>query len=435
MSIKVSMIVWNEFLNDARVLKEAETLTAAGYDVIVHALKLQPSTTKQVTLDSGIEIQRVSHTFFSGKLKRFFVSFGKSTTSNSGVDKNPGSQPRHSRAVKQVSFLRRVYLLSTRMFTHLRLAAAMIRANPDVVHSHDVNTLPTAWLVKVFTRARLVYDAHEISTDREGYASFRNFVARVEKFITPKAALTMTTTDTRAKFFARAYGIKRPLVLQNRPRYSVPQISNRIREELAITDELPIVLYQGGIQQGRGLRRIVDAAKLVTDAHFVFIGGGRLEQPLKDKVNALGLGHKVHFIPTVALAELPSYTSSADIGVQAIENTCLNHFSTDSNKLFEYLIAGLPIVATNMPEIRKIVQQYEFGHIVTEGNTEELAQAVQSLVNNVAEREEFAKNARKAAKVLNWDAQEKAFVDAYKEVIDVEPISPSIEQSVEDTIS
>lgn len=429
------MIVWNEFLNDARVLKEAETLNAAGYDVIVHALKIKREAVLNQTLQSGISITRVRHisplVVIKNQLKRFLgiipsVKSSRPLSVSSKTDSGP---------IKKVSWRRRVILLTTRLLTHFRLLVALLRSKPDVVHAHDVNTLPTAWLASVLTRSKLVYDAHEISTDREGYASFRNLVARVEKFIMPRAALTMTTTDMRAKFFARAYGIQRPLVLQNRPRFSEVEASNRIRQELALKDDLPIVLYQGGIQQGRGLRRIVDAASLVTGAHFVFIGGGRLEQTLKDKVAELELEEKVHFIPLVPLAELPSYTRSADIGVQAIENTCLNHFSTDSNKLFEYLIAGLPIVATNMPEIRKIVEQYEFGHVVPESDTNALAKAIQSLVDNPTEREKFAVNARQTAKILNWEAQEKLFVDAYKDVVDVDHISPSVEQSVEDTIS
>ncbi len=427
------MLVWNEFLNDARVLKEAETLNAAGYEVVVHALKIKDQTPQRQTLKSGVDIVRVPHVsplvFIKKRVRRLRNVIIKSS------QPSPVSAIANSGAIIKVSLGRRVILLSTRFVTHFRLLFALVRSNPDVVHAHDVNILPTAWLASVLTRSKLVYDAHEISTDREGYASFRNLVARVEKFIMPKATLTITTTDMRAKFFARAYAIKRPLVLQNRPRYSEPGRSNRIRDELKIEDDLPIVLYQGGIQQGRGLSRIVDAAALVSKAHFVFIGGGRMEKTLKDKVAVLGLNHKVHFIPLVPLAELPSYTCSANIGVQAIENTCLNHFSTDSNKLFEYLIAGLPIVATNMPEIRKIVSQYECGHVVPESDTKALANAIQSLVENAEERRTFAINARRAATLLNWEAQEKPFIDAYKDVVDVKHISSSIDHSVEDSIS
>ena len=114
--------------------------------------------------------------------------------------------------------LRKMILRSVvRMYIHTCLMLRLLRSMPDVVHAHDVNTLPTAWLVSKIAGVPLVYDAHEVSTDREGYRNFRNLVAWIEKMLMPRLAATITTTDTRAKFFSRAYGIKRPTVLQNRP--------------------------------------------------------------------------------------------------------------------------------------------------------------------------------------------------------------------------
>jgi len=120
--------------------------------------------------------------------------------------------------------------------------------------------------------------------------------------------------------------------------------------------------------------------------------------------------------------------------VQAIENTCLNHFSTDSNKLFEYLVAGLPIVATNLPEIRKIVREFDLGCLVAPGDTVQLAEAIQRLVDSKELRKKYALNASNTAKELNWQAQEKDFIDAYTDVVNANYQQSSIGQSVEDTI-
>jgi glycosyltransferase involved in cell wall biosynthesis len=292
----------------------------------------------------------------------------------------------------------------------------MVKSKPDVVHAHDVNTLPTAWLASVLTRSPLVYDAHEISTDREGYASFRSLVGCVEKHLMPRAVGTITTTDTRAKFFARAYGVPRPLVLQNRPRFTSVARSQRIRDELNLKETWPIVLYQGGLQQGRGLERLVEASAEVPHAYFVFIGGGRLESILEERARFLGLEDRVHFIPTVSLADLPSYTASADIGVQPIENTCLNHFSTDSNKLFEYMMAGLPIIASDLPEVRKVVSKFNMGLLVKPGHTGELVEALNKLVKDPILCSQFRLNSLRAAKFLNWEAQEHNLIELYEKI-------------------
>jgi glycosyltransferase involved in cell wall biosynthesis len=131
----------------------------------------------------------------------------------------------------------------------------------------------------------------------------------------------------------------------------------------------------------------------------------------------LGLTDRVHFIPTVALADLPSYTASADIGVQPIENTCLNHFTTDSNKLFEYVIAGLPVVATDFPEIRKIVRAYSVGLLVPAGSEQSLRTALQRLIDEPLLRQALAQNAKNAALHLNWERQESKLVALYERVL------------------
>jgi len=303
------------------------------------------------------------------------------------------------------------------LWTHAALLWHLTRCRAHVVHAHDVNTLPTAWLASVFSGASLVYDAHEISTSREGYASFRKLVAVVEKALMPRANGTITTTVARAKFFARAYGVERPVVLQNRPRRQQVLASRRIREELGLIQPWPIIVYQGGVQQGRGLERLARVARGVPDAYFVFIGGGRLEASLRSIVAELRLDERVHFIPTVALAELPSYTASADIGVQPIENTCLNHYTTDSNKLFEYVQAGLPIVASDLPEIRRVVRKHDLGLLVPPGNSAALSAALRELLADKGKREHYATQARKASAALSWESQEHELVALYEKVL------------------
>lgn len=316
---RISMIVWNEFTNDARVLKEAQTLSAAGHHVRVHALHTPGVTQLRETLDGGISVLRVP--------RSPFWKYRKSTASSEA-----GAVGKPVGGVGSFRFFLRIV---ARLWTHFYLLLSMLRAKPDVIHSHDVNTLVTGWAAAKFAKARLVYDAHEISTSREGYAGLRKIVGLIERMLMPRADGTITTTDARAKFFARAYRISRPVVLQNRPRQQPVLQSNRIREELGLDQPWPIVLYQGGIQQGRGLERLARLAQDVPDTYFVFIGGGRLDGPLRAIVQEAGISDRVRFIPTVSLVDLPAYTASADIGVQPIENTCLNHFTTDSNKLFE----------------------------------------------------------------------------------------------------
>ncbi|WP_081011240.1 glycosyltransferase family 4 protein [Pseudomonas monteilii] len=404
--VRVAMIVWNEFLNDARVLKEAQTLQQSGYQVTVFALHTPGKTKNREQLRDGIVVSRVARSPFwrwrkstAPKIQEKLAGKGHLPTINFDL--------KHQ-----------LLRLIARTWTHLGLLSQMVMYRANVIHAHDVNTLPTAWLAARLSRARLVYDAHEISTSREGYNKLRNIVGSIESKLMPKTDANITTTDARAKYFARAYGISRPTVLQNRPRLTAPFKSNRIREELELTAPWPIIVYQGGLQQGRGLEKLIRTAPYVLQAYFVFIGSGRLTQHLDELSKGLNLQDRVHFIPTVALGDLPSYTSSADIGVQPIENTCLNHYTTDSNKLFEYLIAGLPVVATDFPEIRRIVLGHDVGLLVPPNDSESLAYALNSLIHNIQLRQSYAANARSAAKTLNWEEQESRLVSLYQQVLD-----------------
>jgi len=403
------MVVWNDFRNDARVLKEAETLQAEGYQVTVHALHTPGVNAERETLDTGVRVVRVARNpLWKSHKCKMPSSTVTGNTSGPKVEAGP---------IGKMSLSRQLLRIGARLGTHLGLIAQMVKSRPDVVHAHDVNTLPTAWLAAALTRSHLVYDAHEISTGREGYASFRSLVGCIEKRLMPRAFGMITTTDTRAKFFARAYGVTRPLVLQNRPRLSAVERSQRIREELQLDQPWPIIVYQGGLQQGRGLERLVDVAAQVENAYFVFIGGGRLETVLEDRTRSMKIENRVRFIPTVPLSELLHYTASADVGVQPIENTCLNHFSTDSNKLFEYIQAGLPVIASDLPEIRRVVNEHELGILVPAGDSSALAAAINELVRDPVKRTRFSDNAKQAAEPLSWEAQEHELTILYRRIL------------------
>ncbi|SDU25494.1 Glycosyltransferase involved in cell wall bisynthesis [Pseudomonas pohangensis] len=386
----VHMLVWNDFCNDARVLKEAQTLQAVGYSVVVHAVHVPGKTAQKEYLDDGIEVRRVSLSPFKNKS-------GQSVA----------DAQRQSLVVQVLS----------RVWAHLSMFRRLAFSRADVIHAHDVNTLPTAWLAAKVSRAKLVYDAHEISSSREGYTGVRTLVSCVERFLMPRAHGCITTTDMRAKFFARAYGIARPVVLQNRPRLSHVARSQRIKDELGLHEPWPVVVYQGGLQQGRGLERLVRVAANVPGAYFVFIGGGRLEAPLRKLADELELAHRVLFIPTVSLADLPEYSASADIGVQPIENTCFNHFTTDSNKLFEYVQARLPVVASAFPEIRRVLRTHDLGILVPAGNCEALEAALRELVVDETERRYYSARAQQAAAALSWESQEFVLIGLYDQIL------------------
>lgn len=294
-----------------------------------------------------------------------------------------------------------------------RFTRTLWRAKADLYHAHDLQALPWVWIAAKVRRRPVVYDAHEISVDRTGARRLAGVIAFVEGFLARRCEAMITTTDMRADYFVEAYGVDRPVVLQNRPHYAEVARTDRLREHLGIPADRPIVLYQGGLQPDRGLHRLIETASAVPDAHFVLLGDGVLRAQLESLTASGALQDRVHFLPAVPWQELAEWTASADIGVQLIENTGLNHYSTDSNKIFEYAMAGLPIVASDFPEIRRVVAQHELGELVDPADSRAIAEAVGRLAGDADLRIHYARNALRARRELSWETQEPKLLSLY----------------------
>jgi glycosyltransferase involved in cell wall biosynthesis len=148
-----------------------------------------------------------------------------------------------------------------------------------------------------------------------------------------------------------------------------------------------------------------------------FLGRGSLTEDLAAQSERLGVSDRVHFLPAVPFEELAEWTCSADVGVQLLQNTCANHYTTDSNKLFEYAMAGLPVIASNFPEIRKILDDWEFGIAVDPADQDAVLEAILRLANDSDLRARYADAASRAAVQLDWSSQVPALLDAYRRAL------------------
>lgn len=412
-SNRVCMLVWNGFVHDARITKEAETLIAHGYDVTVVAIQTPERPVASETLASGIHVVRVRRDCRLCRGLMFVPRWlaRKIAPSRAVPTALPDEKDPWSDEGRQPSWIRRTMGHVVELAVNGRLYRAAVAAKPSVVQANDVNVLVPAWLASRVARARLVYDAHEISADREGYQGIVWLVRGIERFLGRSADGFISTTDFRVNWFVENYGYQRTLVLQNRPRYSTPARSDVLRRACGIDNDDPIVLYQGGLQWGRGCRNLITAARDIDNINVVFLGNGGEEAVLRRQAREAG-GH-IYFHPTVSLEVLPNFTASADIGIQTMRNTCLNHYSNDSNKLFEYIMAGLPVVASDFPEMRKIVTGYSVGLAVDPGDVDAIRQAIVRLVNDSEFYAKCRENTYTAARELCWETQESQLARLY----------------------
>jgi len=427
MAKKIGMFVWNHFTNDARVLRECTALAEKGYDVKLIAIHdPKQKDLKKVETRNGFNIVRVNRypkyilliNKVISKLKRNKV-FALPLLVIIGLifDISPLIAiililAMATIAIKGV----RAFLIKTHIF--LSMIIEGIKFNADVYHSNDLNTLPQGIICsKILRRRYLVYDSHEVQSSRTGYGKPAYYI---EKTLIKFIDKMIMTNRTRAEYVKELYNIDLPEIVHNYPFYTKnDSIENKydIYTMLDIPRDKPILLYQGGIQVGRGLDKIVEAIDKFNDGITVFIGDGRLKPEIIKMVEERNLNEKVRFLDKVPVDELKYYTANAYLGFQVLNNVCFNHYSACSNKLFEYMMSKVPVVACNFPEIKRVVQEEQIGIVVNSHDPNEIANAVNTMLSDKSLHSMFKENCVTAREKYNWDKEKGNFIRIYDELL------------------
>lgn len=298
----------------------------------------------------------------------------------------------------------------------LKSILVMLRFRADVYHAHDLNTLPIAWFLARFTRARVIYDSHELFTERPIEAT--HFWKRVERFLITRVDAVIAANEERAAVMLHEYGAAEvPEIIMNCPASIAIGKTN-----VTVRDRLPegmrdrrIVLYQGGLSPNRCLESLVLSARFLENAVVVFVGKESIfsESVLKSLVREHGLEERVFFFSPVDSSILVQYISSADLGVVIYKNSCRNNYLCAPNKLFDYCMAGVPVIGCDFPVIRRIVQTYGVGHLFDPESPGAIAEAANALL-----KDNFAlQNARAATACISeeftWEREVQKLARIY----------------------
>lgn len=376
MNKTVALLVLNPFTNDSRVLKEAQSLKRAGYEPFVVALHESDLPERETV--HGIDVQRVR-----------LLSRGW-----------PKVLP--VQLFKYVEWLWRAFLLA-------RKAA--------IVHCNDLPTLPAGAVARMLSlkRTRVVYDAHEFEIN--DVANEPRWKIRVkslmERFWIRHADATMTVSESIAEEYVRMYGIAKPALVLNCPPLAPPPKADIFRSTLGIAKDAIIFLYQGGLAPGRGIEPIIDAFKRMPDDKrvVVFMGYGPLAGSI---AHAAAASPNIYYHPAVSPDDLPSYTASADVGLCLIENLCLSYFYCLPNKLFEYIMASLPVVVSDLPELRRMVTDHAIGWIVPDDQENAINNAIQHIDRQALASCEQAM--RRCREQYHWGEQENKLLQVYEKL-------------------
>ena len=434
MNKKVCMFVWNHFTNDARVLRECTALSENGYHVdliCIHDPK-DPNLPMYEERNENFHIYRVKR--YPASLLKFQRIVRRLTGSKSNriLTAILGIMGLYYAPVPTVivliGSLVGVVVLKTKLkgliikgSIILRMIAKGRSGHYDIYHANDLNTLPQASISAKLRmkRRKLIYDSHEVQTDRTGYNP--DTIKRVEKFFLKFIDQMIVENHTRAAFNEQLYGFY-PEVLHNYPflQKSNPEEVEKVDLHgiLNLPREEKILLYQGGIQIGRGLEKIIQAVPMMDEGTVVFIGDGKQKEELVQLVKEMNLEHRVKFMPKVPVEDLPKYTKCAYLGFQVLNNICFNHYSASSNKLFEYMMSGVPVIACSFPEIQKVVETHHTGICVDSHDPHSIAEGVNQLLKDPNLREQLSQNSLNARGKYNWEQEKNHLLTIYDALIE-----------------
>jgi glycosyltransferase involved in cell wall biosynthesis len=359
---KIIFTVTNDLTYDRRMLRICTSLAKAGYEVLLVGRMMPNSQTFE---NQYFKSKRFNLLFNKGKI--FYVEY------------------------------------------NIRLCIWLLFQRFDIICAIDLDTILPCFLAKILRGGKtMVYDAHELFTEVPEVIrrpAIRKIWLGLERFIVPKLQHCYTVSQSVADEFERRYGVRFELI-RNLPL--------RRNMSLPITDNpFPIILYQGSLNEGRGLEAAIEAMHDIENAVFWLAGEGDLSEILRGMVKEQKLEKKVKFLGYILPEKLPAITAQAHIGIQMSEDKGLSYQLSLSNKFLDYIQAGIPQICTRFVEYERLNEEYNIAILIDKTDKHLLIRAVNRLLNDKTEYDKIKNNCLKAAEKLCWEEEEKRLIAFY----------------------
>ena len=406
---RIGMALFGDLTFDSRVRREAATLARAGYVVRLVCLE---GAEHAPDLPHGVEVL-VRRPTVTGTLP--------------GID-NPYLGSRGgvvSRLAHRFRWLV-AYARNLRAWGELAVQAA---GPVDAWHVHDFPGL-AAIARRAGRDVPVVYDSHEIFLDAGTAGRLpgpaRTFLRAYERRLVRRVAALVTVNDALAGDLERLYRPKRTIVVHNCPYSWTPPVldSGLLRSAAGIPADAPVVLHHGSVGPDRGLEQLF-AALLepgLDRVHLAVMGPGEHRHVYEALAAEDRFGGRAHILEAVPPDELLSWVVGANVGAVLIQRTTLNHYLSTPNKLFECLAAGVPVVASDFPTMRRIVLGDPAGPLGAVVDPTDLAAVAASLRSILdleprAEAELRARCLNAARDRWNWEVESARLVSLYREIL------------------
>lgn len=413
----VILVSASDFSTDPRVYKQAIVAKEDGFCVTVCCYGMFEKYTK--TVEEGCNIIRIPFAHFIHNLPGFprsvLVNIFARVILRHEKDQLGFDIPekRPFNKLFTVSEMCRTYLWAIVFYLFIQIYFYFVIKNEkaDIYHATDLITLLTGSLLKLTNRGKLVYDSHEmwIESMEEYTPAMKKMVSIYERILIRYADAITTVNKPIAEELSIKYNILEPTVVMNTPLLQ-PEPTQKHHDDVR-------VIYQGRYTKNRGIESAIVGVSKVSDVSLYMRGidayGLNGEEPFVDELKQINA--KTKFIPPVEMRELVQSLNEFDIGIVPYVGNNFNNLNASPNKIFEYMMAGLAVISSDIPVMKDIVETCDIGMVYKQDDPEDLARVLREMLPNL---DRYKKNARMwAEKEYNWNVQGKKLIDIYNELV------------------
>jgi glycosyltransferase involved in cell wall biosynthesis len=290
----------------------------------------------------------------------------------------------------------------------LLLLKELFKTKADLYFAEEIYSLPFVKFRSYFDNAKVYYNSRELYAFLGGLRN-RKFIQKIfttlERIFIHKVDLVLTTGEMDSEFLHKFYGIKNTLVIRNIPKFTRVTDKVDLRKKLSLPENVKILLYQGVLIDGRGIELVISNLNNIPNSVLVLVGDGERKLKWQKYAEEMNVADRVFFLGTIPQEELINYTAAGDIGVCLIENISVSYYHALPNKLFEYIMAGLPVISSALPQMKNIVEKYNVGKVVDLEVSQRIDSAINEMINDQEKLNVYKNNCSLAAQELNWDVE------------------------------
>lgn len=385
---------------DRRVIQQAETLARNNLDVLILSL-----SDKQFEAHSGIKVMNIAG---SGSQTDLVHKAYKYVRSLLGKNEFIFSLFR-AMALRYLTGPDKHFI---NLFKDI-----VLDFKPDIVVAHDLPMLAPACVLAKKYNAKIIYDSHELFVEQGFFKIEKKVWQKIEEKYINDVNHVITINQSIADELARRYQLENIAVVSNAYPYRKTKSGETQKiNRFGKADIKHWIIFQGGLIKKRNLKLLIQSFVFVDkDIGLVILGDGYLKEKLKKFAARLGLKDRIVFIDAVLQNELIDMTSAADVGIIPYSANCLNNYYCTPNKLFEFIMAGIPIIAFDLPEIKKVLETYQCGMIIKSQEPKAIGFEINDLFRT-GKWAALQQGVIHAREQMTWESQEKELVSVYQQV-------------------